>query len=758
MASGSNQVLGSSLRRVFSELLGLRTHRAALGMTLLLTLVFAAPVLIEGHVLLPHDNGFAMGVGTKSDIRMRKFDDIPNFFIPNIWHQTQGTGTSWNPHVELGMPVGFGIYGQASVAVWLAALFTDDPFRIHALISLLMVVLLATFSYLYLRGEGLLPAACFIGSIGIALGTRTAYWFGFAQFLAWVAGAMALLWVVSAFVRSRNVWWFLGIVAATYFTLTTGRPQAIVKALYFLVPYFAYQTIRHHEAWRDRLLTCMGWTAAATLGAVCALPRHLDLLNKALSSPRLSAPTDYFLKPTSESGWLADAAGTLSRLWDPWLQWDLSSVYPLNFNGMSFTPIYCLLFALGLTHKKVRQRRIFVSFVLLFLAMEIYRPLHEVFVTYLGFGFQRSNPIGGTLIPFFLFCGFAVDAWLRDRPNGSWSRTLIALGLCLGVAILVALADGVEAPNWRLSILVTAAITGLTLALVRLRTHRSHVALLLGILYLALYVIPLRHTISIEDLRFESPLLREVKASTEGGYRYAVFGNQRTLPSNQEVVHGLRSIHVYDPLMTQQYAEFAATISDSGLLSKYGKHFRALKSRDKLQADAFSYTGVNTIVAKRPLDLPGWTMKRVGRHLVHVANKAPVLHCRLASFTVLDAGDVEVDGALTPDRCLPLTAKALTSDQLNFSIPDVKQSTLLFVSAQYHPAWRAWCGEKKMETMRINGFYQGVRLPNQCNELVLEFPQTGRLAWVPAFLILLAFGGLTIRAQAGRWQPASKAQ
>jgi hypothetical protein len=70
-------------------------------------------------------------------------------------------------------------------------------------------------------------------------------------------------------------------------------------------------------------------------------------------------------------------------------------------------------------------------------------------------------------------------------------------------------------------------------------------------------------------------------------------------------------------------------------------------------------------------------------------------------------------------------------DYENIRVTAWPKETLLFVSQQYHSAWRATAGRRLLRTVRVNQFYQGVLIPPMIGDVELSFHPLVLWSWVP---------------------------
>jgi hypothetical protein len=64
------------------------------------------------------------------------------------------------------------------------------------------------------------------------------------------------------------------------------------------------------------------------------------------------------------------------------------------------------------------------------------------------------------------------------------------------------------------------------------------------------------------------------------------------------------------------------------------------------------------------------------------------------------------------------------------------EETLLFLSQQYHRAWRAMAGNQPLRTVLVNRFYQGVVVPPNTSEVELFSGAFVLWSWLPELLFV----------------------
>ncbi len=87
-----------------------------------------------------------------------------------------------------------------------------------------------------------------------------------------------------------------------------------------------------------------------------------------------------------------------------------------------------------------------------------------------------------------------------------------------------------------------------------------------------------------------------------------------------------------------------------------------------------------------------------------------------------------------------------SDDYQEFQVKPRPQETLLFLSQQYHPFWKATDRQGNLlRTVIVNQFYQGVQIPANTKIVVLRFQPWVLWSWVPQMVFgilgLLFLGG-----------------
>jgi hypothetical protein len=206
------------------------------------------------------------------------------------------------------------------------------------------------------------------------------------------------------------------------------------------------------------------------------------------------------------------------------------------------------------------------------------------------------------------------------------------------------------------------------------------------------------------------------------------------VPANTQVYHDLYTVHSKNPLMSQAYQAWAEEISPVGA-TQHGHQFRRITDPSLLSAARLSYSNIGLFISQYELDNSMFELIQLEPSRAAYRPRFPI--ARQAQITVdnvLDGSNVDLDQPLYELEQHDLTRVADYDDALEFSTSQVPRPTLLFVSQQFHPRWRASSGGESLKTVVVNGLYQGVVVPPGTGRISLEFAPYTRWMWFPQFL------------------------
>lgn len=719
-----------------------------LALVVLQTLYFG-PMIVQRAVFFPHNNGFEVSgleVADNTGITNRKFSDQSSALIPEINQHLHGTQqawlSTWNPHVQLGRPT-FQMFGlsKAYLLTHILSVFLDNPFILYTCLTLLTSYLTSLFCFLFLKALELHPLACFSIAAGLSLGTFFAYWLTFVMFLATWCWTLALLWLIAEFVKHKSFTIAASIAFASYSLLLTGYPQAIVIHAFLICGFTLKRLWQSPSHLKTKLYTALGLVGAALAGVVTALPAYLDVFIYTQRSVRFKVGDEFFLAVLPSIRSFNELALFLSQLFDAfWFGNVIKQEYPFVFNGLCLTPFYfvLLLLSLGLW----RQLWAWQLWVAGCLLATIWAPAYLFMVHYLGFSLSRSIPLGGAIIPAFVLCGYAVDHILR---HGFEKRSLFAIAAFVTPLLLSSFVAINQRPKLQTSFVALCLL--LTLGTAWFVTKRKPATLiLLTIASVWVYGFTIALTQPMSEIQTTSPLVDRIRSETVDGSRYALIGQDLAgiLPPNQESLLQVKSIHSYDSLTSTNYQRLMEQLSniDSSI---YRRYFTSVASDAKLQQAAFSYSGVSLLLTRSKLDTTHFKVTgEINGIMVYRSLAPPIQAAQLTNFAVNETGGVVLSGPLNEQSGLQTKKIVAQDDFMKFQMTPSDRETLLFVSQQSHPFWKATSKTIPLSTVTINDFYLGVIIPPYTNEAEIRFSPFVVWSWIPQAIYIVLFFAVMI--------------
>ena len=710
-------------------------------------------ILFLGEVIFPHDNSLEVGLSEKPNstrISNRKFSDESSVFVPelanNLRSDRKAWLASWNPHVELGRAA-FHLSGlsRAFALTNLLSCFTSNPFVLYTALVLLTVGLTAGFLLLLLRSLGLHPAAAVFSAVGLAFATPTSYWVCFVMFLSSICWTVCLLWLITEFTRKPSWPVTLGLAFATYCLLMTGYPQVTILSAYTTGAYALIRLVQMPCTHREKLRTTLAMLGCAGAGVLAPLPVYLDLLFVAKDSARLGGVSDsFFLGVLPPCRSLREMASFLISLFDwSWLGNAIDPNYPLAFNGLSFTPVYGSLIWLSLFVKPRRSVLFWQLLLVACLAGTIFPAVYLFAVHHLGFGLSRIQLLCGGIVPGFVLSAFTVDAILR----GELRLTIRSVAWLLAPLV----AESVVA-FWiwhRLPIDAVAVVTSFLLvaALLGAIYWRSIPALIgVAVVCAFLYGRTLILSRPLETIHVSSKLIDAIKAHAPDGDRFAIAdGTITALPPNQEALFGLNSVNSYDSLSSRRYQELVRHWSALGTRT-YGRHFRFLDIKPALADQGFPFSSAHLILSARLLATDHLTLAaEVNGIKLYKTTTTPIELLQTPHFKFSNGREAAIDTSAGRAN-LPSHRAEMLNDFQRIEVTASPDETLLFLSQQYHRAWRARSHNGALRTVIVNGFYQGVVLPPNTSEVELFFRPFVLWSWLPQLLFAASGAFLLLRS------------
>lgn len=563
------------------------------------------------------------------------------------------------------------------------------------------------------------------------------------MFLSAVCWTLALLWLITEFIKHKSFATAGGIAFASYSLLMTAYPQSVVMYAYLITGFTFIRLWQSNYRLKAKFGIALAMAGAALLGAVTAFPAYLDLLTTVQRSARLNVGDEFFLAVLPPLKNINDLALFLSQLFDAfWFGNPIIPKYPFVFNGLSLTPFYFILLLLSLPDGQWRHLWPWQIFVVACLLATIWPPAYLFIVHYMGFHLSRSLPLGGAIIPGFVLGGYALDHILRT----GFKRFLYPITLLLTPLLLMSMVSFSQRTQLQTGFIVLCFLLVLTTGWFVI-TKKPILLVLLTITSVLAYGFTTVFIRPLSEIQISSSLVDKVRLETEDGSRYALIGPELAgiLPPNEETLLQLDSIHSYDSLSSVNYQRLVQQLSETGATT-YGRHFNGIASEAKLDQAAFSYMGIGLLLSRYRIHNDQFIETgEINGIKFYRPLTPPILAAQLVHFNKSEGEQVVLSGSLNEQSRLPVKKITAFDDFMRFQVTPVNQETLLFVSQQAHPYWQATAQGSPLVTKTINDFYLGVIIPPHTAEVELDFRPFILWSWVPqAIYIALGFG-LVIR-------------
>lgn len=710
-------------------------------------------ILFLGQIIFPHDNAVEVCTVPKNTDAYRfnrKFSDESSAFIPelanNLRFDRKAWLITWNSHIELGRPAFQGSLSRAFVLTNLLSYCTSNPFILYTTLILLSVGLTAGFFLLFLRSLGLHPVACGCASIGLGFTTAISYWLCFVMFISATCWLVCLLWLITEFTKKPSWLLAIGLAFATYCLLVAGYPQVTILFAYLVGAYALIRFAQMSGTQREKFGMLFGLLGCAGVGVLASLPVYLDLLFIAKDSARIDHVSDsFFLSVLPPTHNLRELASFLMTLFDwSWLGNAIDPKYPLDFNGLSFTPVFGSLIWLSFILKK-RGAILFWQIILtLCLIGTIFPAVYLFSVHYLGFGLSRIQLLGGGIVPGFVLSAFAVDAILR----GDLRVTIRSVSWFFAPLVMESIVAFLVWRQFPINPMAVAVTCVLVVALLCAIYWHSPPALIgVAVMSTFLYGHALILSRPLSTVHVSSKLIDAIKVHTPDGRRFAIADKTiSALPPNQEALFGLSSVNSYDSLSSRRYQELVNGWSLGGT-NTYGRHFKFLNIESALADPVFAWSNVEVILSKGSLETERLRLADESNGIkLYETTARPVDLLQIPLFRLLSDSEATVDLSSSAPANLRACRVEYLSDFQNIAVTPVPVETLLLVSQQYHRAWRAGFHDQSFRTVIVNKFYQGVILPPHTSAVHLSFRPFVLWSWLPQLFFLSCTAFLLARS------------
>ncbi len=318
-------------------------------------------------------------------------------------------------------------------------------------------------------------------------------------------------------------------------------------------------------------------------------------------------------------------------------------------------------------------------------------------------------------------------------------RLVIPWIVATGIAILGVSVSGLRPDGIHIGI----GLSLLSATLWLLWAPRTWLAISLAFASILFYGARLPLSRPLESIAVTSPLVERLRDLTRDGSRFAWVGpGRRLIPSNEEALVGVPSIHSYDSLSSRAYQDWVLRISTIGT-SESGRYFLRVAGIEGLVGREFPFTGIGAILSETKIREGGF--ERVSRRIRRVKQR-PRLEAQLTHFRATADGTKATFETFDEAGALAIERLPSEDDRISLRLTPSKRRTLVFLSQQYHPQWRATAETTGLATPIVNGFYQGILVPPGTREVEIRFAPFARWSWIPQAFFLVVFAWLL-----GRW-------
>jgi hypothetical protein len=383
-------------------------------------------------------------------------------------------------------------------------------------------------------------------------------------------------------------------------------------------------------------------------------------------------------------------------------------------------------------------------------------PPHFRFAAeHLGFSLSLLSPVTAALLPLAILAACGADAVLvRDAiPRGA---AALAAGVPIALTLLAVAPGDVPLVSQRVLLATACAAGAVAFAWTGWRW------LLVGLLVGSVFVWgqPFIYLRPRADIQLDSPLVSRVRELTADGGRFAWIGPPPggALAPNEEALLGLRSVHFHNCFPSVGLQGWSARLGardaadDPDATAGYDRRFASIADDGRLTPEDLATSGVRLLLSARPLDGalsdPG---ERVGpAWLARVSDPGP-LQAQLDHWASGADGAAVTADELRRSTHLVVRRQTGHDDELVLQVEPLDHPSLLFLSQEHHPSWRAWADGAAVPTLPVNGLFEGVVLPAGTRELRLRFLPWARWSLLPQ-LAFAAVGALWLLGAARRWR------
>jgi len=267
-----------------------------------------------------------------------------------------------------------------------------------------------------------------------------------------------------------------------------------------------------------------------------------------------------------------------------------------------------------------------------------------------------------------------------------------------------------------------------------------------AILAVCAYGWPMVLTQDLSAIRRTSPLVETIRANLPEGSRYAWVTEPTRLWPSSNATFGLATIHTYNSLSSKSFHALVRELGGEVLV--YGRHNTWINP--PAASAALQLANIALVLSARPLpELYGAPLAVVGDVFIYRNDQ------RLGAWINVPLSQAGKDAATgyrleQPAQATRLAAERIRNDGdvQEFSMAGTLPS-LLVLSQKFHPQWVAeWRdgGEWHDDAAtRVNGFFQGVVVPQGAQGVRISFKPWARFAWCAHLFFIISGGFVLLR-------------
>ena len=160
--------------------------------------------------------------------------------------------------------------------------------------------------------------------------------------------------------------------------------------------------------------------------------------------------------------------------------------------------------------------------------------------------------------------------------------------------------------------------------------------------------------------------------------------------------------------------------------------FEFLDTEQKLCNEETALMGISVVLSKEPLASQCLSLVNEVRGIrFYKLLRSPLREVQTTGFSNASGEAVTMDYLEGVKGGLPVSVETSLDDLKVLRTTPTEQKTLLFLSEQYHPRWKACARGVSLQTIPVNGFFLGVLVPPQTASLEIRFQPFVLWSWIP---------------------------